>query len=513
MHLNADIVFDNLPANLHAHITGPRTMDLQLERPHLYEGNEQTLKAHRLYLVHADRVPQRAHAEAGSVIVCIGDTPRLDRYRNRCCVITVDRETDFYHMFNIIQSIFDRYTTWHDDLVQAIERDGSIGELLTSSEQVFQNPMFVLDENFRILGASATAVELEANPNMRPQDAGSLRLGAFDQFLELHDLSMDEREPLVLTLLDQTTLSLNLYEGEEFQGCLVVACTKRPYRPSDKPLIALLGRFLLTAMRQLSRTALDGPGSLRQAVKDMVEERPLDPIGRELVEGADNGQRYVCMRLKLSNQLEQLPLGYVRNTLESTFPHSIVFDYHRNSVVAVIGIEAMDDPRDTIRRGIEPFCGSMEMKAGLSTPQRNLFDVRALFLQADAALDMGMLFAPNESFYPFSDYALRKMVMDGVGDMRLELLFPEGLLRLIEHDRESATSYVETLRTFLDCNTSIAKTASELYVHRSTLIERMTRIKRDLAIDFDDPDEQLRLRILLKALQVRNELRSNQNSR
>ena len=82
--------------------------------------------------------------------------------------------------------------------------------------------------------------------------------------------------------------------------------------------------------------------------------------------------------------------------------------------------------------------------------------------------------------------------------------------RLIAHDAASSTSYVETLRTYLDNNLSVAKTASDLYVHRSTLMERLARIRRELGLDLDDADVQLLLRMLLRAMEVREELKSAQ---
>ena len=108
---------------------------------------------------------------------------------------------------------------------------------------------------------------------------------------------------------------------------------------------------------------------------------------------------------------------------------------------------------------------------------------------------------------------MRDLVLSSVRDMRLELLFPEGLRRLVDHDKDSSTSYIETLRVYLENNLSIAKTSSDLFVHRSTLIERLARIKRELNLDFDNPNVQLRLRILLKAMQSRSELRSVQELR
>ena len=509
MKLNADIVFDNLPENLHASMTGPKEFSLALKRPELYAGGNRPFEENRLYVVHADRIPQSAHTQRGCVIISIGDSLRLERYRKRCTVIAVSPDADFYETFNIVQNIFDSYDAWEDELSQIIGEDADISRLLTCSERIFGNPLFAIDADFRILGFSRLAATLEANPVANPVSGGSLRLDAFDQFLELHDLSMDEHEPLVLELLDQTTLNCNLFEADEYQGCVTVHYSQRTYRPSDKPLIAFLADKLLAAMRQLAAHSPEGLGSLRQALQNLVEERPLDSIERSVVADASSNHRYICMRMKLSNQLEQLPLGYVRNTVEGAFPHSIVFEYHRNSVIAIIDIDALGntDYHAEIARCIEPFTRTMEMKAGLSNPSDDLLNARALFLQANAALDLGILFAPDESVFAFDDFALRKMTMDAVGEMPLNLLVPEGLRRLIEHDRSSSTSYVETLRTYLNCNMGVAKTAAALYVHRSTLLERLGRIKRELAIDLDDPDEQLRLRLLLKAMQTRDDLR------
>lgn len=510
MNLNADIVFDNLPPEMNARMAGPKVLDLALCRPELYEGGDAIFEADRLYLVNSDRVPQRAHAERGCVIVCIGETPLLERYRKSCSVIVIEQDANFYQAFNTLQRIFDSYDKWESELREIVDRSGNVDQLLTCSESVFGNPLFAIDEDFKILGASDDVATLLIGKE--PSKGRTLGVDVFDQFLELHDLSMDEREPLVLTLLDQTTLNYNLFESDAYRGCLTVRYEGRPYRPSDKPLIEQLGRFVLIAKQQLAARAPEGLGSLRQAVQALVEERPLDSVERDVVAAANDGRRYVCIRLKLSNQLEQLPLGFVRNAIEETFSGSIVFEYHRNSVVAMldVGKDGGEGFRATIEEGLGPFVNAMAMDAGVSNPYNDLLVAKSLFLQANQALDIGLLFEPAKRLHFFENYALRAFIMNSVSDMRLELLYPEGLRRLVEHDDASTTSYVETLRVYLENNQSIAKTSSDLYVHRSTLMERLARIKRELGLDLDDPDVQLRLRILLKAMQSRSELRSAQ---
>ncbi|MBR1704015.1 MAG: helix-turn-helix domain-containing protein, partial [Clostridia bacterium] len=40
-------------------------------------------------------------------------------------------------------------------------------------------------------------------------------------------------------------------------------------------------------------------------------------------------------------------------------------------------------------------------------------------------------------------------------------------------------------------------------IHRSTLLERLSRIKKELWDDLEDPEVRLRLMIVLKALELR----------
>ena len=525
MLLNADILFDNLPAELRATMAGPKSLEPALHRPELYEGGESPFRAGHLYLVSSDRIPQRALAERGSVIVSIGDNLRLERYRMRCSVIMVAKEADFFSTFNTLQRVFDLYDSWEEDLRRILEENADISRMLNASEAVFGNPLFAIDSSFRMLGTSHLAESRAQAEDIAREEDGSLSLEAIGQFLGVQDLHLEEREPLVLSLLDQTTLNFNLFVEDEYRGCVTVQYVGRTYRPSDKPLIAVLGKYLVSAIKQLTASSPEGLGSLRQAIQDLVEARPLDNVGRGVIEAANDGRRYLCLRMKVASGADSVPLGFVRNALEGAFRNSVVFEYHRNSVVAVFDADALLADASPARAGTEraeerlktavaknlaPFTGAMEMRAGFSNPFANLAKVRELFLQADRALDLGMLFAPEEGCYAYEDFALHSMILGATGEMDLDLLFPEGLRRLVDHDATSATSYVETLRTYLENNAGVAKTAADLYVHRSTLMERLTRIRRELGLDLADPDVQLRLRILLRASRMATELKGVQ---
>ena len=60
-------------------------------------------------------------------------------------------------------------------------------------------------------------------------------------------------------------------------------------------------------------------------------------------------------------------------------------------------------------------------------------------------------------------------------------------------------SLMETLRVYLDNNLSVTRTAAALYLHRSTLLDRLAHITQMLGRDLKDPDFCLTLGILLRA--------------
>lgn len=78
--------------------------------------------------------------------------------------------------------------------------------------------------------------------------------------------------------------------------------------------------------------------------------------------------------------------------------------------------------------------------------------------------------------------------------------YPDGLKKLKAHDDGSAgLRYLETLRVYLDNNLSVTKTAAALYLHRSTLLDRLAHITQMLGCNLKDPDFCLTLGIILRA--------------
>ena len=138
------------------------------------------------------------------------------------------------------------------------------------------------------------------------------------------------------------------------------------------------------------------------------------------------------------------------------------------------------------------------MICGASHIFTDIYESGYYFYQALSALETeGINSADGISL--FEDAILPLMLKNSTRGIPAKYYFTEGLARLAKHDASSQVSYIETLKAFLDNSNSVAETARVLHLHRSSLIDRIERIKQILECDLTEPKDRLKLQLILNA--------------
>jgi sugar diacid utilization regulator len=140
------------------------------------------------------------------------------------------------------------------------------------------------------------------------------------------------------------------------------------------------------------------------------------------------------------------------------------------------------------------------LKAGISNEFDDIFKVKSFFLQAEKAYETGFETDPSNSIYHFKDYAVPYILAQYGNELPLEMICCEGLMRLREYEKDSSVEYFKTLITYMRNNMNAIKTSKDLYIHRSTMLFRLNRIKEILQMDLNDPDQRLYLEISLRLI-------------
>ncbi|MGI6217670.1 MAG: PucR family transcriptional regulator [Coriobacteriales bacterium] len=499
MKLNAAIVFDGLPLSFGATISGYRSDKLSLERPELLEGNMMLLKSNHLYVISEGSSSKHFDVEKGAVVICVGDTGRLSRFESSCCVIAIHAAIGLSTVFNNVQSTFNRFDKWEETLRSLLDESDGIQEMLEVSQAVLPGSLFALDSNFHYLGYS--------NPSgipadQTPDEYGNLGIDELSKFLSSKDLSMYVDESFPIEIEGMRSLNVNLLDNGAYRGCLTLVYEGVEPRPGDGPLLEVLATYVLRAEKELFRSNAVG-GSIRQILGSLIEGISPDAHDRDALRNLSSGKNFICMKLLLPQRISAIPVRYACGTVERVFDTCWAFEGRPGFMVAVADVGEIDQNclLPFLEQSLVPVIKQFGIAVGVSDIFGNLENLQPYYAEAGEALDLGLASSSKKTVHIFDDYRLEELVSNAMGEFPLEILLTPELRDLIEHDRTAYVSYVDTLRCYLDNGMSATATARELYISRSSLLERIDRIERILGTSLEDPDERLLYQILLKAIE------------
>ena len=504
MKQNLTILFDNLKKHIPAVLSGVPDQELHLCRPEYYLEDSREFKKDHLYIIQGEQLPRRAVVEKGSALICVGDSVYLPFYQERMGLILLTERVDYFRLFNMITEIYDRYDSWSEELGEILETTASIQEMVACSRKIFENPMFVLNSDFHYLVHSDHPDLALTSLEETDREGRDLSPDNFWKFIDHHEMSTQIKEPMLINLLDTSTLNVNLFENNQYIGCLTIDYQNRSYQDSDKILALCLARRLESALKKYSANLTTEKNALCQAVKDLLQGYQSSLYQKRILDTARFHEEHICLKIVFDSQLTALPVTYLCNAMENSFKGGLFFSYD-GGVVGII----QDLSPEEIEKSLSASIQSKHFHAGISDVFKDMDRVKLYYLQACAALENGQMFHPRKSFYYFQDYALTELLINALGNLPIELYYSEGLKRLLKHDQNSSVSYIDTLRTYLDNNMSITKTTRLLYINRSTFLERLTRIKRELNSDLQNAEERLMLQIILKAMELNQKIQDH----
>ena len=227
MKLCAGILYWGLKEELKTvELHGAGSQELTLSRPEFYLDRTKTFERNRVYVCSADHLPARPSLSANVCLVCLGQHWNLNGFYDRCSVIVVEADTDIFRVFNLVQHIFDRYEAWEERLWHILRHGASLPQMLEVSRGIFENPMLLIGSDFRYLAVTDEEY-FQKDLGIR-LDTETFDAEKMATFLSLHDLSTHVHDPLLLELQGIRTLSVNVFDQEEYLGCLTVFEAFRP---------------------------------------------------------------------------------------------------------------------------------------------------------------------------------------------------------------------------------------------------------------------------------------------
>ena len=495
MKLNADIVFGALTQRYPVRMMGTRTTEMTISRPELYLDNEVEFLSDHLYLATVDHLPLHPRLQNNVVIVVIGEGAKLSHYREKCCLIVIKEKADFFGVNKYICQVFDRYYAWEKKLFDIFLESADLQEIVDCSVPLFGRPIHVLDASFHYL------TQMKGHPEeirLEPEE--------ISKYLASFEMITDKHGAVLLDMGGTQYLCVNLFnEAGDYIGCTYLEGGDRSFSEGDKALAEFMGSLMEKAIERNPSILTSEQTTIKNALMNLVNEYPLTANQKWKLNLVKPGQHFVCITQHSANRLSRLPKGYICGAFESEFPGSFAFPKD-NVIVCFLDVSGFTDKKGSyysnLNGKLKKFLMETSGIAGISNGFSELSGARIAYAQAEAAIENGMVTNPETVLFYFQSYALISMVINAVGNLPAEAYFSEQLQNLIKHDKTGPISYLDTLRVFLRNSMSYSQTAEELYIHRSTVVDRISRIERELEVNLKDPDTRLQLEIILKAMEI-----------
>lgn len=500
MRLNVDVIYDNLSRQIPLEIRGEYSDELTLKRPKLYCGENRPFRSDYIYVVTGSRLPVKAMIEPNVVLLCLGEKPSAFYQKQCCCLIST--YTDLLSVFDLVQQIFDKYENWERSLLDTLDESNDLQKILDLSFEILENPMYILDRNFYFLAHSQVIDRDERMKSLRPDEDNRCSFGNISFTIDDRKYNKDTRYPFLALDSERQPLALaaNVFVKDQNVGCFSINYYLRPFQKSDLAMASFLTHVIEVSFQRNAKLFIEYVNPMQNLLEDILNGIPIEAARMKFLE-EKGGTPYVCVKILQSTWSKtRVSAIYVMGQIKSGFPDSICFE-HEASIVAFIPLKPWIKVQEMEAHLCEMLKGLL-LKGAVSCAFVNLGEAWLYYQQTGIAFEIGSAMEPNQCCYFFRDYKITYLVMHGIGELSLDSLMTPGLRQLVKHDELSSTSYLHTLRKYLRNNLKITQTAQELFIHRSTFLERMQRITTMLDMDLENPDNQLYLNIMLKIMEI-----------
>lgn len=451
-------------------------------------------------VIYIDALPKRVSTFPTHTSV-ITTSSRANLFQ-QCNLIILPDSINLIELVQMVSSIFTHYFNWADAVYEAIAKNMDLQAIIDITAPVLKNPIYLTDSSFKML-ASWGEEYAEVNPTWRYQRKyGYLPYQAMQNLAESGELKKLYNTPHAWKVSNSKGfsslpfISKSIRKDGVHYGNFYIIEYNKPLDACDIEIADYLGKVLSNALQ----------GSL-----NYLESSSLYHVHflEDIIEGTLTDKQIMVDQLRaLHWKMEDdyiVALFDTSGTNEAILLHMMEFlandlgaqslNYHGN-VLAIIN--DLTENWGKIHAHLKQLARNAQRSVALSEQFSDFSQVRLYYQQAKFALDIHSQFKNQGRLFHY-----RYVYYEHLALMMKDKIAPFApALTLRDYDRKHATEYCKTILSWLNHERGSAEAATELFIHRNTMKNRLDKVEELLKIDFNDPWIRDRMRITLSTLNL-----------
>lgn len=478
------------------------------QRPFWYDSGSGFSAGH-ICLVKASDAESLISQLSGSIFLVFPDMPSENPDSLGYPYVILKNNYSLNKIFNFLQDLYDFYDNWEERLNTICLRNGSITDLLAASLEVFHNPLSVMGSDFTPV-ADAGIERVPEKYRLCTEDGLNMEfvnaLSQDEEFKQMYDAREPVFYPGYVTGLN--SLNMNIWQDGSATYRLTLIEYGQSIDDGDGYLLSFLAGFVEYLLYHEQPPASHQSDALHKIFLTVLSDRTADylEISQRLsVLGWSTQHDYLCLIFQIT-YLDQknLTTKAICNYMKRQFPDSCSFLF-RDEIVTFFNLTRLAMDEDEAAGRLTYFIRDSFLKAGYSRTMKGHMNLRRQYVQASTALDVGSRKKPYLWIHHFNNVALTYILEQSSRKLPGHMLCHERLLDLQQTDKEQNSEYMLTLRTFLEENLNATQASARLFIHRSTFLYRLDKIKSILDSGLDDPEEIFYLNLSFRLLEQEEE--------
>lgn len=422
--------------------------------------------------------------------------------------VALENLEEIAEFMNDMQEIFDTADGWERKIHDLMLEHAGMERLLQVTSEFLQNPLTVIGLDFTFV---AEAGSKYLPPRARLYTDEGLNVEYVNALLqnETYREMADTHETVMFPayISGCRSMNRNLFVDEKATHRLILTECRVEITQGVICVLDILSEkleFLLAHEEEET----DPDRDIGQIFVRVLSDRTADymQISRELSElGWGGNHEYMCLILQITYLNQQnLSTKAICRYIKKKLGDSVSFLY-QDEIVVFFDLTRLGMNQEEVAGKLVYFIRDTYLKAGYSRVMTGHMNLRRQYVQAKTALDVGSRKKPYLWIHYFSQVAMTYILEQATKRLPGTMICHEGLLELKKHDEENQTKYMETLRVYLEQHLSATQAARELFIHRSTFLYRLDRIREILQSDLDDPEEIFYLELSFRLLEQEEE--------
>lgn len=494
MHLYMSMLFYQLQKKHKITYNHAKFQDkFPLEMPMLYSGKK--MKSEYVYIANALELDNYYPILQNTSIICLGEPEFAIRHKS-FEMICIQEEYEFSDLFNEIIQIFKKYQDWVNQLNELTHTSQELLTIFRISEPILENPCALVDADFFYMVCTKDFFQ---NEYMNEgEDRSGVPLKFVNEYRMDEDFKKLARKKGIFSVKGcydhGEVLCHNITYKRKFFARITMRDDNHPFTAADEQHLLILSNYIQTIFDTRSESLVFSSRSsnVHELLKTLaIQEEHVEVFDIDRILSESDWKRtdeYVVTWLEYL-----MPTGvgtagpYLCYKIEQLWKGSCTIQAE-NGILWILNLRIYPQSHDYVfLQSLAYFLRESLCKAGISNHFHDISQIANYYHQAKTALQIGSQRMPTHWYHYFRECAQTYMLKQCAAEFPPKELAHPLLLKLLSYDEENHTDYYHSLQVYIESQFNITAAAQKLFIHRTTLINRLKRIQELYPTDFDDP--------------------------